>query len=1144
MASTNKKTLFQFRTLRTPGLLTEDAKKLFFVTHFDGSSGVFFEALADRGPSELNKTVVAKAVENCDPLESVAAVRALNEDLFDYGTVILKNRNSLVYTTVETDIAALTTLDTSDKTALWDNLFYQTAIVQSGPIREAILQLLLANHVVSEFSNIGATDAEIRKLAKSRIVLPKELFSSEEPYRRATITTDSASGKHLVNEHLATAESNLQAQLLLAALEEVKTYRAQYHRTQTAEEATEIETYNKELTTLIRSAEKDSTIDLSEIPAYEYVKPQEVVQDTMEDNLSEVSYKLINGLGLFKCKTFNDLEKELGAAIRKQQDTAFKRTGFFTEKVAVDGTVLPRGCSESRASNPFSFVMKPVRQAESKYSLLFIVDVGSSCLKLESMEIKFGDPVSVTLTKFQQSNKDGVVTINATPNSFMTLAGTSSKVSVELIFSNGLILTLPDSEITLSAGLFNTLVVNSPETTRADLFPPVGFGLTRLGVTDYRKVEQTLCCYVPGEVSHIENIMAREYKERSTRRLRRTEDTATSTSSREREHQTDTTTTSRYELQKEISQVLSESQDRSTDVNASANYSAGGDFVGSLDTSFDTSSNFANSSSQENSNSESVTFAKEITEKALDRLVTKVSEERVTKMIEEFEEQNRHGFDNRQGADHISGVFRWVDKVYKNQVRNYRNRLMYEFMIPEPASFHKMAKTAIGNASEGVPVREPIDPRSNAFGLLTPITHAAQINESNYQQWAAAYGATVSVPPESTMVIGKSIVSSLDNELWNKSQPVTEEIKLPDGYGISRVYVNSLGNGDRATLPNGGNWSRYYVSVAGIPFVYWYVGQPFVRSLHADLTTKPELSRFTESVPIGVQFTGIEGGVVSVELELIRKESHFAEWQLETYNAIMEAYEARVQDYRDALAEVEVKRTQLLADNPAYFRRIENTVLKKNCIAYLIGHLNMGKNFIQGENLINTRVAISFNMDRYATTVKFFEQAFEWNIMDYTFYPFYWANRQNWGKLYGIDSDDALFRSFLQSGMARVHVTVRPGFEEAVMYYMETGQIWNGGDAPVIGDELYMSIVEELDAPDYYIDETWETRVPSTLTVIQAKTIALEAEGLPCYCDEEEAPVESIVQPETDPLLDLEVYIPGKTPDVDEPDVDGPEVGH
>lgn len=165
------------------------------------------------------------------------------------------------------------------------------------------------------------------------------------------------------------------------------------------------------------------------------------------------------------------------------------------------------------------------------------------------------------------------------------------------------------------------------------------------------------------------------------------------------------------------------------------------------------------------------------------------------------------------------------------------------------------------------------------------------------------------------------------------------------------------------------------------------------------------------------------------------------------------------------------------------------------------------------------------NLDQYAAVAKFFEQAFEWSIMDYTFYPFYWANRQNWEKLYGLDSTDPLFRSFLQAGMARVHVTVKPGFENAVMLYFATGQVWNGGEAPILGDDLYMSLVDDLVEPEFVSEETWETRVPSTLTVIQADSIALDAEGLPCYCDTETPPVETISTVE--PLTTLEVFIPG-----------------
>lgn len=56
------------------------------------------------------------------------------------------------------------------------------------------------------------------------------------------------------------------------------------------------------------------------------------------------------------------------------------------------------------------------------------------------------------------------------------------------------------------------------------------------------------------------------------------------------------------------------------------------------------------------------------------------------------------------------------------------------------------------------------------------------------------------------------------------------------------------------------------------------------------------------------------------------------------------------------------------------------------------------------------------------------EQAFEWDIMSYNFYPYFWGNKADWKTLYQSESIDPLFRSFLQSGMARVVATVHPGF--------------------------------------------------------------------------------------------------------------------
>ena len=147
----------------------------------------------------------------------------------------------------------------------------------------------------------------------------------------------------------------------------------------------------------------------------------------------------------------------------------------------------------------------------------------------------------------------------------------------------------------------------------------------------------------------------------------------------------------------------------------------------------------------------------------------------------------------------------------------------------------------------------------------------------------------------------------------------------------------------------------------------------------------------------------------------------------------------------------------------------------------------------------------SRELESYAARVKFFEQAFEWNLMSYHFYPFYWAEKDNWADLYNINNiDDPTFRAFLRSGMARVIVTVRPGFEEAVNWYMLTGQIWNGGQVPTLDDDLFVSIIEELRNQEGEVEETWESRVPTSLTVIQAGSIGLNAEGLPCdtACDD------------------------------------------
>lgn len=129
------------------------------------------------------------------------------------------------------------------------------------------------------------------------------------------------------------------------------------------------------------------------------------------------------------------------------------------------------------------------------------------------------------------------------------------------------------------------------------------------------------------------------------------------------------------------------------------------------------------------------------------------------------------------------------------------------------------------------------------------------------------------------------------------------------------------------------------------------------------------------------------------------------------------------------------------------------------------------------------------------------EQAFEWEEISYEFYPYYWGSKEDWPSLYQSSSDDAQFRAFLQSGMARVVATVRPGFEDAVTFYMSTGKIWNGGEVPVIGDPMYLSVVDEMkETTGTPQGKYWITRVPTSLTILQAKSVGLQVtDALPIF---------------------------------------------
>jgi hypothetical protein len=129
-----------------------------------------------------------------------------------------------------------------------------------------------------------------------------------------------------------------------------------------------------------------------------------------------------------------------------------------------------------------------------------------------------------------------------------------------------------------------------------------------------------------------------------------------------------------------------------------------------------------------------------------------------------------------------------------------------------------------------------------------------------------------------------------------------------------------------------------------------------------------------------------------------------------------------------------------------------------------------------------------------APLIRFMEEAFEWDQMQYIFYPYYWNTKQKWFELALLEDPDPLFTQFLRAGAARVVVPVQPGFEEAFVYFLQTGQPWDGGSVPQVYDPLYLSIATEIAQADQepvvdtLVGTTWTMRLPTTLTMLRSTT--------------------------------------------------------
>ncbi|WP_413511576.1 hypothetical protein [Myroides odoratus] len=1148
-------TLFRFVSLRSVQIPEASALVNRFV-QIPGTiagQGVFYEAMQKRPVDATKYETMLKATASFkEVIPTAAALQQEFATIQPFSTWLAQNKTTATSDEITKKATGIKAVDAKLQGKLWNNVFYQATLQDNLVLKDQMVEILKANALIEQIQ-LKPSAVVVQEKATAHFVLPADLFNEEVANHdkedpKVPTTPKAILPDRLMIQKQKVSKAQLQAEqitvlqqdLSILADEYQKEYQQAYTLAQAAYDKTVAPIYTKyykELEEARKSfcstvpidkreynphdpCQQVPSIPMPEVPKFDFKFKTELSAKELQEKLDPISYQtLLQSIDYQESKANAVVKRGLRAETASPQRllTSIGTYGNLATYVRANGqttqALLTGNIEAYKPIKSVGGVLFPINteintrvfeygicgnMINLQRTATLFIKVPDSSWQISTINVsiakdKLASTYLLTNPTIERSgNQLTLHNIEGYPAEDVT-DRVKSTVALEILFTNGCVKRMPATDIAAEMCWVGTLTgdCNTSTTTPAPYYPKK-FGVRLLGIADYKKVEQTVHCYIEGEVSNIENVMAREYREKSTRRLRRTEETTTQTTEQEIEAFTDTITTGRFEMQSEIDSILQ--KNKSTNAYVNTGYSGSGFRI-------DGGVAQASNTSQEDSIRRSVTEAKELTYQAQDRVVNRMKTERMQKMVEEFEENNKHGFDNRKGDKHVVGVYRWVDKLYKNQVYNYGKRMMFEFMIPEPARLHVLAMKD-EQESTTLTIKEPIDPRTHSNNAIAT---ADQINEAKALYWAAQYNADIPIKKENEITLTAAFADhgNSGNYIQNADFVGAKSFsfELPEDYQADNIS----GRLHYILIPvNIKIFSHGTFSIGNEKIEVNYENNNN-RQYRDAVFSQISCSGISEKLEFTL--SGADVGAISISLQITckLKEEAKKKWQQECFQAIMEAYHLEVKAYNEILAGEQNKAAEIKRTNPGFYRQIENTILRKNCIAYLTRFNDLGKNFTSGDKIATFAVQQNKQLDEYASLVKFMEQAFEWELISYNFYPFYWGDKGHWSDLYTYDeSDDPIFRSFMQSGMARVVATVRPGFEEAVQLYMSTGKIWSGGEIPVIGDALYLSLIDEVRQVETVKEgKAWITRVPTALTILQAKSVGLEVEkALPCNCED------------------------------------------
>jgi hypothetical protein len=606
--------------------------------------------------------------------------------------------------------------------------------------------------------------------------------------------------------------------------------------------------------------------------------------------------------------------------------------------------------------------------------------------------------------------------------------------------------------------------------------------------------------YEAAEIASIENILAGELKSRVHELVNQTTVTTTTDVTTSTLKEQDTTTTDLSQLQQQSSSDISLAAHIDGQVDTVGQYGptqVSTHLGGSLDFSSATATSRATTQSHE-------TVARSVSKiEQTTRLVRTVS------TLTKATDKEQHTFDATQAKKAIVGIYRWVDQIQDVELDRYPHRFLLEFELPEPGAWTRwlLTKDAGQNMINRLPAPLTLD--GKPVTDTNPPLRAADLTTSDptakayYGTVAARYGTTGISPPPGPLTVAVNLSAVKDNNeppRFDVMNAAETTFSPPSGYQIAVPAAGSTNWTASLLYTTGGfvdSFTDVHIDVAvggGAP------ARSGTGAFPADHAQSSPGNVFRDQItgtagpisqgmiPVSLQGTNLTGFEVNVEVLCEPIAATFQQWQSNTYDSIVSAYNTMLQAYNQEKSGLSFQQANPIdANSPDQNASTITQELKRQTIEMLLGNQFLGLPAITWDDTgANAPFTNLTTAGAVAPEVQFFEQVFEWETMSYICYPYYWADSTRWQDLAALVGTDANFADFLRAGSARVVIAARPGFEDQVNLYVYTGVPWGAGPLPAPGDPDYLSVADEIKAQqqrpsDVTVIDTWQVRLPTTL---------------------------------------------------------------